>query len=479
MNGQPLALVKDCLLECLDHMDEHDKLTIVLYGDTAHVHLAPTWASKKNKSAIRTAIHEIQSMGSTYMEAGLKVGYRAALESREDFEGITRLVLFTDEQPNVGNTSAEGFIGLARNGSAQGVGLTTIGVGVQFQPTLAQEISSVRGGNLFYFSDREMMVDAFKENFDLMFCEIAYNMTIRLTPADGLKIVGIYGLPGDLIKWEGDTMLMQIETLFLSKNKGAIYAALAAVDADAAPTKGGVARASLSYVLAGESGRTVESSVSLKLSDKGSEGLGLKRGKYLVNEYASIQKALQNREPQAYPAAFAEIQKVTALFETSDDETLDEETELLAQLSRALAWHSGNREKFLPGAPEMLQAMAGTWIIRKKDISGEKKGAVDWMFEEDDSYILRVWPIGIVSIYDNMGMETISEFPLEFRDGKLVLSFNGEEKLCIVKKNKLGKLVIDVQDSPLKATLEPSKLVPSVILPGAGNERDPVTGLPK
>ena len=37
--------------------------------------------------------------------------------------------------------------------SREGVGLTTIGVGVQFGAELATKISSVRGGNLYFIRD--------------------------------------------------------------------------------------------------------------------------------------------------------------------------------------------------------------------------------------------------------------------------------------------------------------------------------------
>ena len=71
------------------------------------------------------------------MEAGLKVGYETAFATAPAFRGNTRLMLFTDEQPNVGRTDADSFIGMAEAASRRGIGLTTIGVGVQFDATLA------------------------------------------------------------------------------------------------------------------------------------------------------------------------------------------------------------------------------------------------------------------------------------------------------------------------------------------------------
>ena len=131
MSGQPLALVRNSLQEILGHLRAGDQLSIVLYGDRAHVHLDPIVVATANRGEIAARIAAIESAGSTAMELGLQLGYEVARTSGRTFEGITRVMLFTDERPNVGNTHAEGFMSMARAASRDGIGLTTIGVGVQ------------------------------------------------------------------------------------------------------------------------------------------------------------------------------------------------------------------------------------------------------------------------------------------------------------------------------------------------------------
>lgn len=149
MNGTPLARVRKSLSPILWQMTDQDQMSIVLYGDQSHVWLEPT-PVRGNRDTILAKINSIASAGSTNMEAGLKVGYQTAFDSRDAFTGSTWVMLFTDENPNVGNTSAESFMRMAQAASEKGVGLTTIGVGVIFDAALATKVSSVRGGNLFY-----------------------------------------------------------------------------------------------------------------------------------------------------------------------------------------------------------------------------------------------------------------------------------------------------------------------------------------
>src|SRR6185295_20074971 len=116
-----------------------------------------------NRSAIRARINEIASAGSTAMEEGLRLGYEVARQSSKQFAGVTRVMLFTDERPNVGNTEDFGFMTMAREASHDGIGLTTIGVGVQFDAELATTIGSVRGGNLFFMRDEDDVKQVFRD----------------------------------------------------------------------------------------------------------------------------------------------------------------------------------------------------------------------------------------------------------------------------------------------------------------------------
>lgn len=79
-------------------MREGDRLSVVLYSDTAAVHLAPTDVVANRDAVLRT-IDAIRSAGSTDMESGLRVGYNTAFAGAPRFGGTTRVMLFTDERP--------------------------------------------------------------------------------------------------------------------------------------------------------------------------------------------------------------------------------------------------------------------------------------------------------------------------------------------------------------------------------------------
>ena len=143
-------------------------------------------------------------------------------------------MLFTDERPNVGNTHEQGFMTMARAASHDGIGLTTIGVGVQFDAELATTIGSVRGGNLFFMRDEDDVKQVFRDEFDYMVSELAHDLAISITPQPGYTVAGVYGVPDTLMGWQNErTVKITLPTVFLSSKGGALFVALAKSREDA------------------------------------------------------------------------------------------------------------------------------------------------------------------------------------------------------------------------------------------------------
>ncbi len=347
MSGDPLETVKASLHVLADQLGADDQLSIVLYGDRTHVHLPTT--RLKDRKAVHAGIDAIVSAGSTNMEAGLSLGYDIAAQSAPAFKGVTRVMLFTDERPNVGATEKGSFMQMARDGSRRGIGLTTIGVGTHFGAELATAISSVRGGNLFFFPTIDDMKKKFAEDLDVMVTELAYDMKLAIKPSSGWELTGLYGVPGDMVKRTPDGGLeMTIETLFLSREKGAIFVALAPASGGALPPKPGpVAAASIAYELRG--GKRVQDAVDASMWTNGALPLGLARGRLLVDEASALKKAAAlHLEKNDQEGAYRLVRALRQRFEQSGVPGLDGEIATIAKLDETLTRLSGHQGE--PGA---------------------------------------------------------------------------------------------------------------------------------
>ena len=335
--GDPLETVKASLKAVLEQMGPEDQLSIVLYGDVVEVRLPPTRASEK--ATIRKVIDGVQSAGSTDMESGLRQGYSLAMATAKPFRGTTRVMLFTDERPNVGATDAASFMGMARTASEAGVGLTTIGVGVQFGAELASAVSSVRGGNLYFFADVPDMRARFADEFDFLVTELAYDLELTVKAAPGLRVTGIYGVPGDLVTYtpEGDLRLT-VETLFLSKQEGAIYVSFG--QDGALPFAGGP----LGTVGARYETREGKGGAAMEVRVTDRPELGLVRGVKLVDEATVLREATAlHHEKNDQEGAFQLVHALAGSQAGDTDPELANERALVAKLEESLAKLSGHQ----------------------------------------------------------------------------------------------------------------------------------------
>jgi len=370
MSGPPLALVRRSLRQIVGQMHDGDQLSIILYGDTAAVYLPPTSIGRDRDRAL-AAIDHIESNGSTFMEAGLKVGYNTAFATAPAFHGTTRLMLFTDEQPNVGRTDADSFMTMAETASRQGIGLTTIGVGVQFDGALATRVSSVRGGNLFFISDEATVASVFEHQLDTMVSELAHDVRITMIPRDGYRISGVYGVPDGLMADAGEgAVTITVPTAFLSTNGGGIFLSLAKAGeraflpaaplAPAAPLLG----VSLHYVGAGD-GR--EGSDRLEVAAPSAPpSAPLRLAHMLVDEYFALHGATTAFHMQNDPRrAFQLLSGISSRLEGSGLDGLAGERRLVGDMLQQAAFYAG----YSGERPRSLRhlAVVGTWRVSRAE----------------------------------------------------------------------------------------------------------------
>lgn len=372
MDGDPLDLVRESLTKVTGLLNDKDQISIVLYGDTTEVYLAPTAATQKNKKTILRQIKNIISEGSTAMEAGLRLGYDTASASSKKFAGNTRVMLFTDERPNVGSTDADTFMGMAIAASKNDIGLTTIGVGEQFDAELATRISSVRGGNLFFLGSKADVASLFERELDFMVSQLAHDLTLTITPNANYAIAGIYGIPGSMLGWQGtESVSVTIPTVFLSSNGGAIFFTLAnRLEDSHLPTRPidkalPVANISLSYVSAIDKTQHNDSLSVFNQATSPSEGIQL--GHHLVDEYTSLYRAtaehyLNNDQESAYQILTRLLEKLSdPALPNAMQKNLAEEQKLVRGLQERLAYLAGHESELKQKTN--VGKLWGTWKI--------------------------------------------------------------------------------------------------------------------
>lgn len=366
MSGEPIAKVKEALRATLAQLGEGDRMGIVIYGTNSTVHLAPTDV-EGHRQEILAAIDSIAIDGSTYLEAGLKLGYDTAFEELARSHGKTRLMLFTDENPNAGNTSPEGFMGQAKAGSERGVGLTTVGVGVIFDGSLAAKVASARGGNLFFLERDRNAKELFDKEFRNMTSEVADDIEIAMTPPPGYAITGVFGVPAEVMtETREGTVKVKVGTAFLSTNGGGIYLSLGR-DSErsalpVAPLDPGssILDVELSYVDA-VTGQKGSDRIAVPQPAKNPpEKLG--QAMALVDEYVSLTQAIDEfHVKNDKKASFATLDGLAGRLSAASYDGFGNEVELVGGLRDKMEHLAGYRGE-VPDAARPL-ALQGRWKV--------------------------------------------------------------------------------------------------------------------
>ncbi|HYI41214.1 MAG TPA: VWA domain-containing protein [Allosphingosinicella sp.] len=409
MDGEPLELVRQSLRQIVGQMGDRDQLSIVLYGDTSHVHLRPTRIARGGRQAVLAAIDAIESAGSTDMEEGLKVGYATAFRSEGEFRGSTRVMLFTDEQPNVGATDAKSFMGMAEAASHRGIGLTTIGVGVQFGAELGMRMSSVRGGNLFFLSDEAEVKSVFEKQLDTMVSEVAHDVRITLTPRNGYKLTGVFGVPDGLMTDVGEgAVTITVPTAFLSANGGGIFASVgksgSRANLPSARVEPGAALLDLKLAYVAARGGKRGTDRLAVAAPQGEASPALRRAHLIVDEYLSLKAASLAFHREGDPKkAFQLLSAFQGRLERSGLDKMDGEKTLVAQMLKPASLYSGyggEPPKAIPAAlgsgsggepPRASRALAllGSWKVSRVDGPAAIRSGDRFTFTDDGELLTR------------------------------------------------------------------------------------------
>ncbi|RYY60565.1 MAG: DUF3520 domain-containing protein [Chitinophagaceae bacterium] len=158
-----LGLVKSSLKMLADQLRPQDKVSMVVYAGAAGLVLTPTSGADKNK--IKDALENLNAGGSTAGGEGLRLAYKTA---REQFVkgGNNRVILCTDGDFNVGESSDDAMERLIEKERSSGVFLTVLGYGMgNYQDSKMQKLADKGNGNHAYIDGlseaRKVLVNEF------------------------------------------------------------------------------------------------------------------------------------------------------------------------------------------------------------------------------------------------------------------------------------------------------------------------------
>lgn len=173
-----LELVKHALRLLVGELDARDSISIVAFSNETRLVLPMT--SARNRGLIESAIHPLAPQGGTNVQAGLRMGYEAALAGL-DAEAHNRVVLLSDGVGNIGETDAQALGREVESARKRGVWLNTVGVGMgNHNDAFLEQLADKGDGICNYIDDEREARRALVENFTGAFEPIAKDVKIQV-----------------------------------------------------------------------------------------------------------------------------------------------------------------------------------------------------------------------------------------------------------------------------------------------------------
>jgi Ca-activated chloride channel homolog len=157
MGGERIQFTRDALHRLVDALEEGDRVSLTTFeSHAALVH--PTLEVSANRQTMRAAIDALEPGGGTNMRDGLNIAYDEA-QRMLDGESLHRVMLFSDGAANIGDTDLESFAALTSSQYGEGIYLSGVGVGDDYDFQRMNAITDAgRGAHVFLPSPDEVGV---------------------------------------------------------------------------------------------------------------------------------------------------------------------------------------------------------------------------------------------------------------------------------------------------------------------------------
>ncbi len=220
MTGHKLEKAKEAAIAALHRLSERDLFSLVTYDHNVTTLVPPQSAA--NSKWIETRIRSISAGGNTALFGAVSQG-AAEVRKHQSENYIQRMILLSDGLANVGPSSASD---LGRLGAAllkEGISVTTIGIGTDFNEDLMTQLASRSDGNHYFVESSHDLPRIFAAELGDVLSIAASKIRIEIDCLPGVRPLRIIGREGTI---RGNRVQLQMNQLYGGQQKYALIEVL-------------------------------------------------------------------------------------------------------------------------------------------------------------------------------------------------------------------------------------------------------------
>lgn len=212
MEGKPIEDARKAALAFVDALKPGDYVSVVTFDSKAKLLVPTQVVDESNREALRKAVSAMKAEGTTGMAQGLQIAYQQVAQ-RYDTTRVNRIVLLGDGVPN----DEAPIRPLAQQAANSQIGITTLGLGPDYDEVLMGAIARASNGRFHHVEDSNALAGFFSDELSRIQRSVARNSRIDLVAGPGITIDGIVGFPN--AARSGNTVILPIGDIALGDRR--------------------------------------------------------------------------------------------------------------------------------------------------------------------------------------------------------------------------------------------------------------------
>jgi len=182
MGGLNMDVVKATAIQIMRKMKPQDIFSVVAFSDRAEEIISASRSTDLSKQEAR--IHMLQPSGGTEIFSGLEMGYNGIIRNLNNAQ-VNHIILLTD-----GRTygDEDKCINLAHRASEQGVGISGLGIGSEWNDNFLDSLASSTGGSSMYVSRPEDIQKTLLDKFTRLGSAYAEETRLDFKIPEGIEL---------------------------------------------------------------------------------------------------------------------------------------------------------------------------------------------------------------------------------------------------------------------------------------------------
>jgi Ca-activated chloride channel family protein len=189
MRGRRLANALEAARAFVRRLRVGDHVTVMTYDAGVSTLVASTRIDDGSRATVVERIRDAPAGGSTCISCALEAGIR---ELESSASNVTHLLLLSDGEATSGEKTLEGFRGIARRAREAGIGISSIGVDVDYNEALLSTLAQLSNGRHHFVRDPAALDRAFDDELDRLSEPVATNVVLEVALAPGVELLNVF-----------------------------------------------------------------------------------------------------------------------------------------------------------------------------------------------------------------------------------------------------------------------------------------------